>query len=121
MLDVDGNVAENAIANFFIVRNGVLWTPPERNILQGITRKVVFELAGKLNIPCEERNFTIYDLAQAEEFFLTTSASCALPVREVDGYRPRAPVPGPVTNRLMKAFIEETGFDFLRPSGGKLP
>jgi branched-chain amino acid aminotransferase len=121
MLDVDGNVAENAIANFFIVRNGVLWTPPERNILQGITRKVVFELAEKLNIPCEERNFTIYDLAQAEEFFLTTSASCALPVREVDGYRPRAPVPGPVTNRLMKAFIEETGFDFLRPSGGKLP
>jgi branched-chain amino acid aminotransferase len=121
MLDVDGNVAENAIANFFIVRNGVLWTPPERNVLEGITRKVVFELATKLGIPYEERNFTIYDLAQAEEFFLTTSASCALPVREVDGYRPKAPVPGPITQRLMNAFAEETGFNFLRYSSGKLP
>ena len=121
MLDVDGNVAENAIANFFIVRNGVLWTPPERNVLEGITRKVVFELATRLGIPYEERNFTIYDLAQAEEFFLTTSASCALPVREVDGYRPKAPVPGPITQRLMNAFAEETGFNFLRYSSGKLP
>jgi len=121
MLDIDGNVAENAIANFFVVRNGVLWTPPERNILEGITRKVVFELATKLGIPYEERNFTIFDLAQAEEFFLTTSASCALPVREVDGYRPKAPVPGPVTRRLMNAFAEETGFDFFRYSSGKLP
>lgn len=121
MLDVDGNVAENAIANFFIVRNGVLWTPPERNVLEGITRKVVFELASRLGIPSEERNFTIYDIAQAEEFFLTTSASCALPVREVDGYRPKALVPGPVTQRLMKAFAEETGFNFLRHSSGKLP
>ena len=121
MLDVDGNVAENAIANFFIVRNGVLWTPPERNVLEGITRKVVFELATKLGIPYEERNFTIYDLAQAEEFFLTTSASCALPVREVDGYRPKAPVPGPITQRLMNAFAEETGFNFLRHSCGKVP
>ncbi len=121
MLDVDGNVAENAIANFFIVRNGVLWTPPERNVLEGITRKVVFELASKLGISFEERNFTIYDLAQAEEFFLTTSASCALPVREVDGYRPKAPVPGPITQRLINAFVEETGFNFLRHSSGKLP
>jgi branched-chain amino acid aminotransferase len=114
MLDVDGNVAENAIANFFIVRNGVLWTPPERNILEGITRKVVFEIASRLGIAVEERFFTVYDIAQAEEFFITTSASCALPVREVDGYAPKAPVPGPVTKRLMDAFAKETGFDFLR-------
>jgi branched-subunit amino acid aminotransferase/4-amino-4-deoxychorismate lyase len=44
MLDVDGNMAENAIANFFIVRNGVLWTPPERNVLEGITRKVAIPI-----------------------------------------------------------------------------
>ena len=114
MLDIDGNVAENSIANFFIVRDGVLWTPPERNILEGITRKVVFELASKLEIPLEERNFTIYDISQAEEFFLTASHTCAMPVREVDGFRPKAPVPGPITQRLMDAFVEETGFDYLR-------
>jgi branched-chain amino acid aminotransferase len=112
MLDIYGNVAENSVANFFIVRDGMLWTPPERNILEGITRKVVFELALRLRIPLEERNFTIYDIAQADEFFLTSSAICAMPVREVDGFHPKASVPGPITQRLIEAFIEETGFDF---------
>ncbi len=112
MLDIYGNVAENAVANFFMVRGGVLWTPPERNILEGITRKAVFELAARLGVPAEERNFTMYDVAQAEEYFLTSSAICALPVREVDGFRPKEPVPGPVTRRLIDAFAEETGFDF---------
>jgi branched-chain amino acid aminotransferase len=112
MLDMDGNVAENSIANFFIVRDGVLWTPPERSILEGITRKVVFELASRLAIPLEERNFTIYDIAQAEEFFLTAAPLCAMPVRDVDGYRPKTPVPGPITRRLIEAFVEQTGFDF---------
>jgi branched-chain amino acid aminotransferase len=114
MLDIDGNVAENSVANFFIVRDGVLWTPPERNILEGITRKVVFELASRLGIPLQERNFTLYDIAQAEEFFLTSSAVCAVPVREVDGFRPKAPIPGPITKRLIEAFVEETGYDFLK-------
>jgi branched-chain amino acid aminotransferase len=122
MLDVDGNVAENSIANFFIVRDGVLWTPPDRNILEGVTRKSVFVLASKLGIPFVERNFTIYDIAQAEEFFLTSSVSCALPVREVDGFLSRTPIPGPVTQKLMDAFVEETGFDFcrLKPCDGKV-
>ena len=114
MLDIDGNVAENSVANFFMVRDGALWTAPERNILEGITRKVVFELASKLGIPLQERNFTLYDIAQGEEFFLTSSAVCAMPVREVDGFRPKASVPGPITKRLIEAFIEETGFDFVK-------
>ena len=114
MLDIYGNVAENSVANFFIVRDGVLWTPRQRNILEGITRKVVFELASRLGIPLEERNFTVYDVAQAEEFFLASSARCALPVRQVDGFRPKASVPGSITRRLMEAFVEETGFDFSR-------
>lgn len=117
MLDMRGNVAENSSANFFMVRDGALWTPPGRNILEGVTRKAVFELARRLGIPAEERDFTLYDMAQAEEFFLTSSAICALPVREVDSFRPKAPVPGPVTRRLIDAFAEETGFDFRARSG----
>jgi branched-chain amino acid aminotransferase len=114
MLDIHGRVAENAVANFFMVRDGVLWTPPAENILEGITRMVVFELAVRLKIPIEERHFTFYDLAQSDEFFLTSSATCVAPVTEVQGIRPRLSVPGPLTNRLIKAFSEETGFDFLR-------
>ena len=113
MLDIHGRVAENAVANFFIVRGGVLWTPPAENILEGITRTVVFELASRLGIPAEERHFTVYDLTQADEFFITSSATCVTPVTEVQGIRPRLPAPGPVTKRLIAAFAEETGIDFL--------
>ena len=116
MLDIYGNVSENSAANFFIVRDGILWTPPERNILKGITRKTVFEMAQRLGVPLEERDFTLYDIAQADEFFITSSAICAMPVREVDGFHPKASVPGPITKRLVEAFIDETGFDYSRHS-----
>lgn len=112
MLDIHGNVAENSSANFFMVRDGALWTPPERNILEGVTRKVVFELAGRLAIPVEERDITMYDLAQADEYFLTSSAICAMPVRRIDSFTPASEVPGPVTRRLIEAFAEETGYRF---------
>jgi branched-chain amino acid aminotransferase len=115
MLDIYGNVAENSIANFFIVKRGVLWTPPAQNILEGITRSVVFELSSRLKISLEERHISLYDLAQSEEFFITSSATCVTPVREVNGIRPSSPVPGPVTKRLMRAFAEETGFDLFKP------
>jgi branched-chain amino acid aminotransferase len=112
MLDLDGNVAENAVANIFIARDGVLWTPPERNILEGVTRKVVFELCERLGIPLEERLFTQYDLAQADECFITSSAICATPVASIDDFTPTHPVPGPITTQLIDAFAADTGYDF---------
>ena len=112
MLDLDGYVSENSSANFFMARDGVLITPPEGNILEGVTRKVVFELAGELGIPVEEKLFTLYDIAQADEYFLTSSAICAMPVRQVDRHLPRAGIPGPITGRLIDAFAQVTGYDF---------
>ena len=112
MLDLNGNVAENSVANFFIIREGTIWTPPDRNILEGVTRKVVFELCDRLSIPLIERNFTMFDVAQADEYFITSSAICATPVSEVDGYTPKRPIPGPITTQLIKAFSDETGFNF---------
>jgi branched-subunit amino acid aminotransferase/4-amino-4-deoxychorismate lyase len=53
MLDIHGNVAENSAANFFIVKGGVLWTAPAQNVLEGITRSVVFELSSQLKISFE--------------------------------------------------------------------
>ncbi len=114
MLDIRGNVAENSVANFFIVRNGTVWTAPERNILEGVTRKVVFELCDRLNIPIEERDFTMYDVSQADECFLTSSAICAMPVREIDSFKPRLALPGPVTSQLIAAFAAETDYDFTK-------
>ncbi len=114
MLDLNGNVAENSVANFFIVRGGVVWTPPERNILEGVTRKVLFDLCEKLSIPLQERDFTMYDVAQAEECFITSSAICATPVSSVDGFTPNLPIPGPITTRLIDAFAADTGYDFRK-------
>ncbi len=114
MLDIHGNVAENSVANFFIVRNGKVITPPEGNILEGVTRKVVFELCERLDIPVEERLFTMYDVSQADECFLTSSAICAMPVREIDSFQPRLELPGPITSRLIAAFAADTGFDFAK-------
>ncbi len=114
MLDIYGHVAENSTANFFMVKEGVIWTPPVQNILEGITRKIVLELVSRLKIPLQERLFTFYDLAQAEEFFITSSATCVTPVREVHGIRPTSPVPGPIAQQLMRAFVKETGFDFAK-------
>jgi branched-chain amino acid aminotransferase len=112
MLDMQGNVAENSSANFFLARDGVLWTPPERNILEGVTRKVVFEIAARLDIPVVERDFTMYDVAQADEYFLTSSAICAMPVRRIDSFTPKSGVPGPITQRLIDAFAADTGYRF---------
>ena len=111
MLDLDGHVAEHATANFFMVRDGVLWTPPPGNILEGITRKVVFEMADRIGVPVEERLFTMYDVAQATEWFISSSAICAMPVRAVERFT-RTDVPGPVTTRLIDAFAADTGYDF---------
>jgi branched-subunit amino acid aminotransferase/4-amino-4-deoxychorismate lyase len=112
MLDLDGNIAETSVANFFLVRDGVVWTAPERNILEGVTRKVLFELCERLDIPLEERLFTMYDVAQAEECFITSSAICATPVSSVDGFVPKFDIPGPITTRLIDAFAADTGYDF---------
>lgn len=114
MLDLDGNIAETSVANFFIVRDGVVWTAPERNILEGVTRKVLFELCESIEIPLKEKLFTMYDVAQAEEFFITSSAICATPVASVDGFTPKFEVPGPVTECLINAFAADTGYDFRR-------
>ena len=112
MLDLNGNIAETSVANFFLVRDGVVWTAPERNILEGVTRKVLFELCERLGIPIEEKFFTMYDVAQAEECFITSSAICATPVASVDGFTPKFDVPGPITTRLIDAFAGDTGYDF---------
>ncbi|MGB0572432.1 MAG: aminotransferase class IV [Alphaproteobacteria bacterium] len=112
MLDLSGNIAETSVANFFLVRGGVVWTAPERNILEGVTRKVLFELCERLDIPIVEKLFTMYDVAQAEECFITSSAICATPVASVDGFTPKFDVPGPITTRLIDAFAGDTGYDF---------
>ena len=109
-LDVDGYVAEVSIGNLFIVKGGLLKTPPAQGILNGVTRRFVIEcvLPGRLRL--EETYFTRHDVFNADEVFLTNTSWEILPVREVDGRAAGARIPGPWTlkiHRLFKAKVAE--------------
>jgi branched-chain amino acid aminotransferase len=105
LLSPEGNVAEGASSNLFIVRAGRLATPaPATGILLGITRAAVLELARAAAIPADEITMTPDDLRAADEIFLTSTLKGILPVRRCDGWPVRDGRPGPVTGLLMERF-----------------
>lgn len=106
LLDPDGYVAEGTGENVFIVRNGVLKTTPLTNILEGITRNSVLELARERKIPIIEERFTRDALYVAEEVFLTGTAAEVTPVREIDDRTIGSGKRGPMTDTLQKAFFD---------------
>lgn len=106
LLNHAGNIAEGALNNVFVVKNGELFTPPTTDgALAGITRQVVLQLSGTLGIPAQEKSMSPYDLYTAEECFLTGTGIELVPVREVDG-RVVGACPGAVFTQLQKAFTE---------------
>ncbi|MHC4291358.1 MAG: branched-chain-amino-acid transaminase [Planctomycetota bacterium] len=105
-----GYVAEASGDNVFIVREGVICTPPvQAGSLDGITRNIVIELAKKENIQVEEKDLTRFDLYVADEMFLTGTAAEVIGVIDMDGRVIGDGVPGPVTKRLRQRF-----FDYAR-------
>ena len=106
ILDPQGFVAECTGENIFMVRKGVLWTPPLATVLEGITRDSIVVLAGDMGLRVEERLFTRDQLYIADEIFISGTAAEVVAVRMVD-HRPigNGSV-GPVTLGLLKAFAE---------------
>jgi branched-chain amino acid aminotransferase len=117
MMDIDDHVAEGPTFNFFMVREGELVTPKAENILPGITRRTVLELAANLTIPTREADLSAYDIATANEFFVTASTWGVLPVASVDRSAPRDEVPGEVTMRLIDELARLTGYHPLEGHG----
>ncbi|MFY3743482.1 branched-chain amino acid transaminase [Anaeromyxobacter sp. Red801] len=110
LLDADGYVAEGSGENVFIVKNGVLQTPPLSSpVLDGITRNAVLRLAADLGIPVKEEKFTRDTAYLADELFLTGTAAEVTPVRELDNRRIGKGEPGPVTKRISEAFFKAVG------------
>jgi branched-chain amino acid aminotransferase len=106
MLDVHGLVSEASGENVFVVRDGVLQTPPLHSVLDGITRATVCELARHRDIPVEERLITRDDLYVADEIFLTGTAAEVTPIREVDHRAIGNGSRGPVTKTLQEAYFD---------------
>jgi branched-chain amino acid aminotransferase len=107
MYNHEGYVAEATGDNVFIVRNGVIITPPvESGSLEGITRDVVIRLAKEEKLQVVEKDLTRFDLYVCDEFFLTGTAAEVIGVIEIDGRVIGDGSPGPVTKLLRKKFYE---------------
>ena len=105
MLNQAGEVAECTGDNIFVLKGGVLKTPPpEAGILQGITRDFVLELAAKAGIPARECTLTRHDVYTADEVFLTGTAAEVIAVTKVDGRVIGEGKQGPLTKKLRDAF-----------------
>ncbi len=105
MLDEGGYVTEGSGENLFIVKDGALITPPIGNILPGITRDSVMQLARGMGIPVEERRITLEDVKTADEVFFTGTAAEVVAIGEIDGTMIDG-APGPITARLKEQFLD---------------
>jgi branched-chain amino acid aminotransferase len=114
LLDTDGNVAEGTGDNFFIVKNGTIITPEGRNILRGISRDYIFEIAKELNIPCIEKNIEQYDVYTSDEAFMTGTPFCLLPVSSMNSVKIGTSAMGPITQKLLKKWGENVGVDVIK-------
>lgn len=106
LMDDEGYVAEASGACFFMVRDGVLISPPNDNSLESITQKTVIELAEEMGIPVVRRRITREEIFIADEAFLTGTAAEITPVREVDSRVLGAAGRGPITEKLQTAYFD---------------
>jgi branched-chain amino acid aminotransferase len=106
LLDTEGYVAEGAGENIYMVKDGVLTTPPLSSaVLAGITRDSILKIARDSGIAVREDRFTRDTMYLADEVFMTGTAAEVTPVREVDNRRIGAGTAGPVTRKLQEAFF----------------
>ena len=107
MYNHEGYVAEASGDNVFIVRKGIVYTPPaQAGSLDGITREVVIRLARRENIEVVEKNLTRFDLYVCDEFFLTGTAAEVIGIVKIDGRTIGDGKPGTVTKLLRKNFYK---------------
>ncbi len=103
----DGEVTEGAASNIFVVRGGTLVTPPKsRQILPGITRDLVVELANQHGIPCEERSVSREELFTADEVWMSSSMKEILPIVRIDDHTVGDGRPGPLFHHCYALYQE---------------
>jgi branched-chain amino acid aminotransferase len=105
LLSTDGYVAEGAGFNIWIVRGNALYTPGE-NLLEGITRRTVFDLAHELGVDAKTANLAADELIQANEAFLSTTAGGIIPVTRVNDRPLGNGAPGLMTTKIQQRYWE---------------
>lgn len=108
ILHRDGIITEGSSTNIWMVQNGKLFTHPANQfILNGITRQKVISLLDFNQLPYEEIGFTVEQLQNADELFLTSTTMEIIPIVEVDGVKIGNGTPGDVTRKLQTLFEQE--------------
>ena len=106
LLDPEGYVSEGSGENFFMVKNGIIYTPELTNCLDGITRATVMHLAQEFGYEVVAKRITRDEVYVADEAFFTGTAAEVTPIRELDGREIGAGSRGPVTERLQTAYFD---------------
>jgi branched-subunit amino acid aminotransferase/4-amino-4-deoxychorismate lyase len=109
LLDTNGYVTETAAANFLIVKDGTVYTPPRATILNGISLLTVAEICQEFGIPFQERPLTLEDCLKADEALLTGTSFCVAGVSRINGQP--IPWPGKVFEKLLEAWNQRVGLD----------
>jgi branched-chain amino acid aminotransferase len=106
LLDVDGFVAEGSGENFFIIKNGIIYTPELSSALNGITRDTVMTLANDLGIKIIEKRITRDEVYIADEAFFSGTAAEVTPIREYDNRPIGSGTRGPITEKLQSLYFD---------------
>jgi branched-chain amino acid aminotransferase len=115
MLNQQGYICEGSGDNIFIVKRGMIYTPPAYlGALEGITRNTIIEIAREKGYVVKEEPFTRHDVFVADEIFLTGTAAEVIPVIEVDARQIGDGKPGAVTHELLAAFRERVETDGMK-------
>ena len=104
MLDVNGYVSTCNSTNFFIVRQGEVWTSTGEYCLNGVTRASIIRLCKENDIPMFERNFHVEDCHSVDEAFVTGTFAGVIPVVEIDGHELSGGKRGELTERLQQIY-----------------
>jgi len=106
LLDVDGFVAEGSGENFFMVRNGILYTPDLTSALEGITRATIIQLAEEAGLKVIEKRITRDEVYISDEAFFTGTAAEVTPIRELDNRAIGSGTRGPITEMLQTKYFD---------------
>ncbi|HLQ85775.1 MAG TPA: branched-chain amino acid transaminase [Salinisphaeraceae bacterium] len=107
LLDKEGFVAEGSGENFFMVHDGVLYTPDLSYALDGITRRTIVTYAQEMGLECREKRITRDEVYVADEAFLTGTAAEVTPVRSLDNRLIGSGRRGPITEQLQSRFFDQ--------------
>ena len=103
------------------MKDGRIRLPNRQNVLPGISMETILELAESQGIPVDESDYSMFNVYESEEAFVSGTRYCMLPVATLNGLTVGADMPGPVTRNLLGAWSERVDMDFVEQALGSAP